>query len=153
MSAFAQYVPPMTVLAALGSGLMTGLLFAFSNFVMKALTRFPSEQHGRHAADQRHKYVFQDAYAWAGEFRSVPIAKGNSFFARPEHIRAELQKLFHQLAGEQYLRGSGDLSIGLVGWKAERRFHSGWCGGLAGRVAAVGEWSGLESKNLPARRS
>jgi fido (protein-threonine AMPylation protein) len=36
----------------------------------------------------------------------VPIAKGNSFFARPEHIRAELQKLFHQLAGEQYLRGN-----------------------------------------------
>ena|ERR1700730_14421695 len=35
-----------------------------------------------------------------------PIAKGNSFFARPEHIRAELQKLFHQLAGEQYLRGN-----------------------------------------------
>lgn len=53
-----------------------------------------------------HKYVFQDVYAWAGEFRTVPIAKGNSFFARPEHIRAELQKLFHQLAGEQYLRGN-----------------------------------------------
>ncbi len=53
-----------------------------------------------------HRYVFQDVYAWAGEFRSVPIAKGNSFFARPEHIRAELQKLFHQLAGEQYLRGN-----------------------------------------------
>jgi fido (protein-threonine AMPylation protein) len=44
-------------------------------------------------------------YAWAGEFRTVPIAKGNSFFARPEHIGPELQKLFHQLAGEQSLRG------------------------------------------------
>jgi uncharacterized membrane protein len=44
MSAFAQYILPMTVLAALGSGLMAGLLFAFSNFVMKALTRLPSEQ-------------------------------------------------------------------------------------------------------------
>jgi fido (protein-threonine AMPylation protein) len=53
-----------------------------------------------------HKYVFQDVYAWAGEFRTVPIAKGNSFFARPEHIRAELQRLFHQLAGEKYLRGN-----------------------------------------------
>jgi cell filamentation protein len=28
-----------------------------------------------------HKYVIQDVYAWAGEFRSVQIAKGNSFFA------------------------------------------------------------------------
>jgi cell filamentation protein, protein adenylyltransferase len=54
---------------------------------------------------QIHKYVFQDVYARAGEFRSVPIAKGNSFFARPEHIQAELQKLFHQLAGEQFFRG------------------------------------------------
>jgi cell filamentation protein len=50
---------------------------------------------------QIHEYVFQDEYAWDGEFRSVPIAKGNSFFARPEHIRAELQKLFNQLASEQ----------------------------------------------------
>ena len=41
-----------------------------------------------------HKYVFQDVYAWAGEFRTVPIAKGNSFFARPGHIGPELQKLF-----------------------------------------------------------
>ena len=49
-----------------------------------------------------HRYVFQDVYAWAGEFRSVPIAKGNSFFARPEHIRAELQKLFHQLAAHYF---------------------------------------------------
>jgi fido (protein-threonine AMPylation protein) len=52
-----------------------------------------------------HHYLFQDVYAWAGEFRTVPIAKGNSFFARPEHIQPELQKLFHQLAGEQFLRG------------------------------------------------
>ena len=44
MSLFAQYILPMTVLAAVGSGLMAGLLFAFSNFVMKALTRLPAEQ-------------------------------------------------------------------------------------------------------------
>ena len=43
---------------------------------------------------QIHRYLFQDVYARAGEFRTVPIAKGNSFFARPEHIGPELQKLF-----------------------------------------------------------
>ena len=53
-----------------------------------------------------HRYLFQCVCAWAGEFRTVPIAKGNSFFARPEHIGPELQKLFHQLAGEQPLRGN-----------------------------------------------
>ena len=44
MSLFARYILPITVLAAVGSGLMAGLLFAFSNFVMKALTRLPPEQ-------------------------------------------------------------------------------------------------------------
>jgi uncharacterized membrane protein len=34
----------MTVLAAVGAGLMAGLLFAFSNFIMKALMRLPPEQ-------------------------------------------------------------------------------------------------------------
>jgi cell filamentation protein len=53
-----------------------------------------------------HQYLFQDAYAWAGEFRTVPIAKGNSLFARPEHIGPELQKLLLHLAGEQFLRGN-----------------------------------------------
>lgn len=32
----------MTLLAALGSGLMTGVFFAFSTFVMQALIRLPS---------------------------------------------------------------------------------------------------------------
>jgi cell filamentation protein len=55
---------------------------------------------------QIHHFLFQDVYAWAGEFRTVPIAKGDSFFARPEHIGSELQKLFHRLAAEQCLRGN-----------------------------------------------
>jgi cell filamentation protein len=74
----------------------------FSNFYENPIRGSFDSDHLRHI----HKYVFQDVYAWAGEFRSVQIAKGNSSFARPEHIRAELQKLFHQLAGEQYLRGN-----------------------------------------------
>ena len=53
-----------------------------------------------------HHFLFQDVYDWAGEFRTVPIAKGDSFFARPEHIGSELQKLFHRLVGEQCLRGN-----------------------------------------------
>lgn len=51
-----------------------------------------------------HYFLFQDVYAWAGKFRTVPIVKGSSFFARPEHIGPELQKLLVQLAGEQFLQ-------------------------------------------------
>jgi cell filamentation protein len=53
-----------------------------------------------------HQYLFQDVYAWAGEFRTVNIAKGNSFFARPEHILPELQKLLARLEKEHFLRGT-----------------------------------------------
>jgi uncharacterized membrane protein len=44
MASFSQSIVPLTALAAVGSGLMSGLLFAFSNFVMKALTQLPAEQ-------------------------------------------------------------------------------------------------------------
>jgi len=83
--------------------------FESDHFFARLLELHESPIRGSFDSDHlRHidKYVFQDVYAWAGEFRTVPIAKGNSFFARPEHIRAELQKLFHQLAGEKYLRGN-----------------------------------------------
>jgi len=52
-----------------------------------------------------HQHLFQDVYGWAGEFRTVAMTKGTSFFARPEHLGAELQKLGEQLAKEQFLRG------------------------------------------------
>lgn len=38
------YIVPLTLLAVVGCALMAGLFFAFSNFVMKALARLPSEQ-------------------------------------------------------------------------------------------------------------
>jgi len=58
-----------------------------------------------------HQYVFQDVYAWAGEFRTVNMAKGNmakgnSFFARPEYILPELQKVLARLAKQRFLRGT-----------------------------------------------
>ena len=37
-------IPILTLLAALGSGLMAGLFFAFSSFVMAALARLPADQ-------------------------------------------------------------------------------------------------------------
>jgi len=41
---FAQSVPALTFLAAIGSGLMAGLFFIFSNTVMTALGRLPVPQ-------------------------------------------------------------------------------------------------------------
>ena len=38
-----EYLPLLSVLCVLGSGLVSGLLFAFSNFVMQALRELPAE--------------------------------------------------------------------------------------------------------------
>ena len=53
-----------------------------------------------------HHHLFQDVYAWAGEFRTVNMAKGNSFFARPEYVIPELEKVLDLLASERFLRGT-----------------------------------------------
>lgn len=40
----ADILPVLTLVAALGSGLVAGIFFAFSTFVMKALARIPAAQ-------------------------------------------------------------------------------------------------------------
>jgi cell filamentation protein, protein adenylyltransferase len=51
-----------------------------------------------------HRRIFSDIYTWAGELRTVPIAKEQSLFALPEHIEPYLQRVFCELAGEGFLR-------------------------------------------------
>lgn len=46
------------------------------------------QQHTYDGAHARaiHRYLFQDVYEWAGEYRTVGIAKGHSEFAWPDEI-------------------------------------------------------------------
>ncbi len=52
-----------------------------------------------------HRYIFQDVYEWAGQLRTVDIAKVNSQFARPEFIATEAARMTGRLAKESFLRG------------------------------------------------
>lgn len=52
-----------------------------------------------------HRFIFQDIYPWAGELRSVPLAKPGSMFALPTHIESYANEVLRLLAGEQHLRG------------------------------------------------
>ncbi len=52
-----------------------------------------------------HRHLFGDVYEWAGELRTVDIAKGGTYFARAQHIEAEAQRVFNALAAQDYLRG------------------------------------------------
>jgi len=52
-----------------------------------------------------HRYLFQDVYEWAGVFRTVDIAKGNSYFAHVPYIESTLKGVFGELSEERHLRG------------------------------------------------
>jgi cell filamentation protein len=52
-----------------------------------------------------HRHLFQDVYDWAGKLRTVRIGKDGSWFCYPEHIEAEMEKLFGWLAEQNCLRG------------------------------------------------
>ena len=54
---------------------------------------------------QIQRYLFQDVYEWAGCFRTVDIAKGNSYFAHVPYIQPALENLFEKLSEQQHLRG------------------------------------------------
>lgn len=52
-----------------------------------------------------HRHLFGEVYEWAGELRTVDIAKGGTYFARVQHIEAEAHRVFNTLAAQEYLRG------------------------------------------------
>ena len=50
-----------------------------------------------------HRHLFGRVYAWAGEFRTVRISKGDSTFCYPEHIGSEIEHIFAWLAARDFL--------------------------------------------------
>jgi len=52
-----------------------------------------------------HRKIFGDLYPWAGELRTVKIAKGESMFALPQHVAAYLTGVLRNLVGEDRLGG------------------------------------------------
>ena len=50
-----------------------------------------------------HRHLFQDVYEWAGEVRTVRIAKGGSWFCFPEYIDQEMNRAFSWLENEDFL--------------------------------------------------
>jgi len=51
-----------------------------------------------------HRHLFQDVYDWAGEIRTVRVAKQGSAFCYPEYIDREMRRLFSELDGERQFR-------------------------------------------------
>lgn len=51
-----------------------------------------------------HYYLFQDLYAWAGEVRTVDIAKEGSFFCLSRYIISSAVGIFGKLKDERFLK-------------------------------------------------
>jgi cell filamentation protein len=54
-----------------------------------------------------HYHLFQDVYDWAGKYRSIRIAKGNTMFCYPEHIAEQMDILFARLSGASFTPSNG----------------------------------------------
>ena len=52
-----------------------------------------------------HHHLFQDVYEWAGEIRTVEIAKGGSQFQSLRYIETGMADVHRRLARAEYLRG------------------------------------------------
>jgi cell filamentation protein len=53
-----------------------------------------------------HHHLFQDVYDWAGEYRTIRIAKGSSMFCYPEHIAGQMDVLFALLRKPSFHPGA-----------------------------------------------
>ena len=51
-----------------------------------------------------HRYILGDVYGWAGQLRTVSIAKG-SVFCLPQHLESYAADVFGRLAAADRLRG------------------------------------------------
>ena len=54
-----------------------------------------------------HRHLFQDVYPWAGEIRTVEIAKGESRFQPRRFIVAGMADIHRRIVAAGYFRGSG----------------------------------------------
>lgn len=52
-----------------------------------------------------HRHLYQDVYDWAGELRTVRTSKGGNMFCYPEHMTAQLNKVFGEFVAAKQLRG------------------------------------------------
>lgn len=60
-----------------------------------------------------HYRLFQDVYEWAGQIRTVEIAKGHNFFLPYRLIPSEAERLFDQLHAEKLLQGLNQDEFGV----------------------------------------
>lgn len=111
MMEFDHYVYPGTNILKNKQGVMDAQAAYDSErlFSLKRVSEFRSSGvTGRFDSEHLkaiHKFLFQDVYDWAGEFRDIEIFKGTSGFETPDRISSELDGLFSDIRNKNYFRG------------------------------------------------
>ncbi|HET9082127.1 MAG TPA: Fic family protein [Trebonia sp.] len=110
-----------------------------------------------------HQRIFGDIYDWAGQLRTVAIAKG-SWFCLPQYIESSAAEIFRALHGEGLLRGlprdefTDRLTYYLGEINAVHPFREGngraqraFLGQLAGDAGFILDWQHLDAdRNIAA---
>ncbi|OAI46007.1 hypothetical protein AYO45_01995 [Gammaproteobacteria bacterium SCGC AG-212-F23] len=73
-------------------------------FALKNLEPLPTGNFDYNHLKAIHHHFFGDIYEWAGQERTVDIAKGDCYFGHKQYITKELNKLFLKLKTDNYLR-------------------------------------------------
>jgi len=68
--------------------------FEFAMYLTRADEPFPHGDLGYAHYRQIHRHLFQDVYDWAGQPRTIRIAKGGNWFCYPEYLQAEMSRVF-----------------------------------------------------------
>ncbi len=72
----------------------------------RAIEPLPSGRLGVPHYRAIHRHLFQDVYAWAGEFRTVALSKEGSVFCYPAYIPREMDRLFTDLKRAAFLKNA-----------------------------------------------
>jgi cell filamentation protein len=73
--------------------------------VQRATEGIPSGRFDLGHLRKIHRHLFQDMFDWAGEVRSVEIAKGGSQFQLRRFIETGMADIHRRLVAQQFLRG------------------------------------------------
>ena len=73
--------------------------------VQELLQRKPPAEYSVDSLQAIHREIFQDIYPWAGEFRKVDIAKGDTYFEKHQDIAGKLNSLFEGCKSKDYFKG------------------------------------------------
>ncbi len=81
-------------------------IFEVRATMLRASEPLPTGKFGQAHYRAIHRHLFQDVYDWAGAYRTIRIAKGNTMFCFPEHIAGQMDLLFASLSNAPFLPGA-----------------------------------------------